>query len=309
MSSEDLRPEDLDPLTAPSWPITVQTSPLDPQLVKPADGENLLQRTIPAPPDVDQILSGEYTGWVPIIRAGESMEAAKLRAEAAIDRIENDVVTENTSSQLVVDTAEGPRTTSEVLGSIGPERVVAAPVAPQVNTKSRIDYFVPDPDAVDSPADALELARQRIAQMREGLQKSVSNVTKSFDHPFFKPESQPINNPPVVHTRVLPVETETVEEKTEVQESLAQHISTEKITEEPITHYRVREQLVDEELNPKPQFSTDQIQVQDHSLELVIMRDEIKDLRARLDASQKLIEDLMHRITNLAELALKGRQN
>jgi hypothetical protein len=43
----------------------------------------------------------------------------------------------------------------------------------------------------------------------------------------------------------------------------------------------------------------------DHSLELMIMRDEIKDLRNRLDASQKLIEELMHRLANLAELALK----
>ena len=47
----------------------------------------------------------------------------------------------------------------------------------------------------------------------------------------------------------------------------------------------------------------------DTSLELMIMRDEIKDLRTRLDASQKLIEDLMHRLTNLTELALKSRQN
>ena len=37
------------------------------------------------------------------------------------------------------------------------------------------------------------------------------------------------------------------------------------------------------------------------------MRDEIKDLRDRLDASQKLIETLMERLANLAELALTRR--
>jgi hypothetical protein len=35
------------------------------------------------------------------------------------------------------------------------------------------------------------------------------------------------------------------------------------------------------------------------------MRDEIKDLRDRLDSSQKLIEQLMVRLADLAELALK----
>jgi len=39
----------------------------------------------------------------------------------------------------------------------------------------------------------------------------------------------------------------------------------------------------------------------------VIMRDEIKDLRDRLDSSQKLIENLMVRLADLAELALKRR--
>jgi outer membrane biosynthesis protein TonB len=45
----------------------------------------------------------------------------------------------------------------------------------------------------------------------------------------------------------------------------------------------------------------------DHSLELVIMRDEIQDLRNRLDSSQKLVEEMMHKLANLAELALRSR--
>ena len=299
MSSEESRPEYIDPLTAPSWPITSGESPLDPQLAVSRDDQTIHHRTIPAPPDVDQILSGEYTGWVPIIRAGESLGDAQKRADATVNRIEQKLIDENTSTRMVVNTVDGPRTTSEVLGSIGPELVVTPPLNSNTTT-SRMDDFIPDPDLVSSPADALELARQRIAQMRESLQKNVANITKSFDHPIFQPAAQSINNPPISHTRVMPP----------VREQVPQaEPKTPPVVEEPVTHYRVQEQSVEDELRPTPQFSVDEVQKQDHSLELVIMRDEIKDLRARLDASQKLIEDLMHRITNLAELALRGRQN
>jgi hypothetical protein len=56
-----------------------------------------------------------------------------------------------------------------------------------------------------------------------------------------------------------------------------------------------------------PTVIIDEAAEQTHSLELVIMRDEIKDLRDRLDSSQKLIENLMVRLADLAELALKRR--
>jgi hypothetical protein len=39
------------------------------------------------------------------------------------------------------------------------------------------------------------------------------------------------------------------------------------------------------------------------------MRDEIRDLRDRLDSSQKLVEDLMLRLANLTEIALQHRSN
>jgi hypothetical protein len=309
MSSDQSRPEKLDPLTAPTWPITVEASPLDPHMALARDENTIHHRTIPAPPDVDQILSGEYTGWVPIIRAGESLDDAQTRANLTVTKIEQQIVHENSLSQTQFNTSEGPRTTSEVLGSIGPEFVVTPPGTPQVATRSRVDYFIPDPDSVDSPADALEIARQRIAQMRESLQKSLTNVTKSFDHPIFKPENQPINQPPVTHTRVMPPQREEVKPAPTESQPIIQEPNTQSRVEEPVTHYRVQEQVVEDELRATPQFTVDEVAVKDHSLELVIMRDEIKDLRARLDASQKLIEDLMHRITNLAELALKGRQN
>jgi hypothetical protein len=56
-----------------------------------------------------------------------------------------------------------------------------------------------------------------------------------------------------------------------------------------------------------PTIIIDEAAEQTHSLELVIMRDEIKDLRDRLDSSQKLIENLMIRLADLAELALKRK--
>lgn len=293
MSSSEPRPEKVDPLTAPNWPITDKVSPLDPHSTSIQGDQSIHHRVIPAPPDVDQILSGEYTGWVPIIRPGESLSDAQVRA----DELSNRQTRENANSRLVVDTTDGPKTSSEVLGGIGPQQQVIRP---------RRTDFIPDPDIVSSPADALEIARQRIAQMRENLQKNVANITKSFEHPIFQPAAQPINNPPVSHTRVAPP---VQEEVPQAAPSVPPVTQSAPIIEEPVTHYRIQEQTLEEELRPTPQFSVDQVQTQDHSLELVIMRDEIKDLRTRLDASQKLIEDLMHRITNLAELALRGRQN
>ena len=56
-----------------------------------------------------------------------------------------------------------------------------------------------------------------------------------------------------------------------------------------------------------PTIIIDEAAEKTHSLELVIMRDEIKDLRDRLDSSQKLIENLMVRLADLAELALKRK--
>jgi hypothetical protein len=37
------------------------------------------------------------------------------------------------------------------------------------------------------------------------------------------------------------------------------------------------------------------------------MRDAIQALRNRLDASQNLVEEMMHKLSNLAELALRSR--
>jgi hypothetical protein len=46
---------------------------------------------------------------------------------------------------------------------------------------------------------------------------------------------------------------------------------------------------------------------QSASVELMIMRDEVQHLREQLDASQKLIHDMMIRFANLAELAILNK--
>jgi hypothetical protein len=81
----------------------------------------------------------------------------------------------------------------------------------------------------------------------------------------------------------------------EIVEEILEEVKPEPVREAP----RVTE--------PITQVAEQAPQKEDHSLELVIMRDEIKDLRDRLDASQKLIETLMERLANLAELALTRR--
>ena len=56
-----------DPLTAPSWPTgAVDDSVLDPHTTEqlPDDDAMRTRRSVPKPPDVDQILRGEYTDAV-----------------------------------------------------------------------------------------------------------------------------------------------------------------------------------------------------------------------------------------------------
>jgi hypothetical protein len=47
----------------------------------PIDEDTMIRRRPPLPPDADEIIRGEYTGWVPLIKPGESLEEAKAREE------------------------------------------------------------------------------------------------------------------------------------------------------------------------------------------------------------------------------------
>lgn len=168
--------------------------------------------------------------------------------------------------------------------------------------------IVADPDTITSPADALDQARKRIAAMRASLQLNLNQVAQSFNHPIFtaaSEESQIDRSDSSVETEV-PSETLVAQTETVVIDPVEEEISQ---TEISIDEVSVPQLTADRVFIPTVTQQQPESQVaqpnSEHSLELMIMRDEIKDLRERLDASQKLIEELMHRLANLAELALR----
>ena len=86
-SVNDARSEKWDPLTAPVWDLSDVDEPtLAPPIEQfmPIDEDTIIRRRPPLPPDADEIIRGEYTGWVPLIKPGESLEEAKAR-EAKLD--------------------------------------------------------------------------------------------------------------------------------------------------------------------------------------------------------------------------------
>lgn len=169
--------------------------------------------------------------------------------------------------------------------------------------------IVEDPDEVVSPAQALEEARRRIAAMRASLQVNLNQVATSFEHPIFTVQENEQSNQHTVEveTEHQALTVDTQEKRSEVQQTSFESEQTPSENFQTAAQHRTAPQThiyipIETQLQPEPE---QQVAQQDHSLELMIMRDEIKDLRDRLDASQKLIEDLMHRLANLAELALK----
>ena len=182
--------------------------------------------------------------------------------------------------------------------------------------------IVPDPDFVVSPAEALEEARRRIAQMRASLQTNINRVSQSFDHPIFAPIEVSVQEaPPFIPVTQTEVPAAVVEEP----ESFDSLFETDAVVEPPAPQptfapsSAMYQESVRTETREEPRVYTqstqqasptiiiDEAAEKTHSLELVIMRDEIKDLRDRLDSSQKLIENLMVRLADLAELALKRK--
>ena len=161
-----------DPLTAPSWPDDDKVSNvLDPSAdFASIEDTQSIRPVAPRPPDVDQILRGEYTGWVPIIKAGESLDQAQKRATV--------IPSEETSNDASVDvlTDSTPRV---VMQPAKPS--LGYPIAPayQVARASDSMWFsvVDDPETSLSPALALEEARMRIAKMRENLTSSMPHST------------------------------------------------------------------------------------------------------------------------------------
>ena len=326
-SVNDARSEKWDPLTAPVWDLSDVDEPtLAPPIEQfmPIDEDTIIRRRPPLPPDADEIIRGEYTGWVPLIKPGESLEEAKAREaklDSGISQIVQNVDLDSWAPVEVVATDESDFISPKDLSSDS-VRTVREPVV-EVRPYAFPSEIVPDPDFVVSPAEALEEARRRIAQMRASLQTNINRVSQSFDHPIFAPIEVSVQEAPpfipVAQTEV-PVaavveepksfdslfETDAVVEPPAPQPNFAPSSATyqESVRTETREEPRVYTQSTQQ---ASPTIIIDEAAEQTHSLELVIMRDEIKDLRDRLDSSQKLIENLMVRLADLAELALKRK--
>ncbi len=315
--------DEFDPLTAPVWvPEDEVDAVLAPELpaFMPIDEDTMIRRRAPQPPDVDEIINGEYTGWVPLIKSGESLADAKRREEERLAAIDSE---EDWEPIEVIASVE-----TQVAEFVIPDDIASDPVtevrSPTVEVRGFMfpNDIVADPDYVVSPAEALEEARRRIAQMRASLQTNLNRVSESFEHPIFTPEvsvqhappfvpaAEPVLPEPVAPAKSEPVEAQPVsradafdeifetEEAPQAAPVVTETRTREEVREEPRVYTQSTQQT-------SPTIIIDEAAEQTHSLELVIMRDEIKDLRDRLDSSQKLIEQLMVRLADLAELALK----
>jgi hypothetical protein len=343
-SVNDARSEKWDPLTAPVWDLSDVDEPtLAPPIDQfmPIDEDTIIRRRPPLPPDADEIIRGEYTGWVPLIKSGETLDQATAREENRVSSFEAALPNVDTNAWAPIEVVA-----SDEFEFIAPDDLasdvpmtVREPVV-EVRPYEFPTEIVPDPDFVVSPAEALEEARRRIAQMRASLQTNINRVSQSFEHPIFAPievsvqEAPPFtpvaqNETPIV---VVPDSSPTpVAEVTEEPNSFESLFETDAVVEQSVAPESVftqsstqqqqapRTESVKTETREEPRVFTqstqqssptiiiDEAADQSHSLELVIMRDEIKDLRDRLDSSQKLIENLMVRLADLAELALKRK--
>jgi hypothetical protein len=347
-SVNDARSENWDPLTAPVWDISEVDEPtLAPPIDQfmPIDEDTMIRRRPPLPPDADEIIRGEYTGWVPLIKSGETLDQAKAREENRVSSFEASVpnVDANAWAPIeVVASDESEFIAPDDIASDVP-MTVREPVV-EVRPYDFPTEIVPDPDFVVSPAEALEEARRRIAQMRASLQTNINRVSQSFEHPIFAPVEVSVQEaPPFIPaaqteapTVVVPEPSPTpVTEVIEEPKSFESLFETDVVVEQPVVpepspepvftqsttqqQQAPRAESVMTETREEPRVFTqstqqssptiiiDEAADQSHSLELVIMRDEIKDLRDRLDSSQKLIENLMVRLADLAELALKRK--
>lgn len=333
MSTDDLgndaRSENLDPLTAPVWKLSDVDEPtLAPPIEQfmPLDEDTIIRRRPPLPPDADEIIRGEYTGWVPLIKPGESLDQAKAREENQASSVSGSISNVDVSaweSIEVVDTVEPAfKSPHDLASDVG--ATVREPVV-EVRPFNFPTEIVPDPDFVVSPAEALEEARRRIAQMRASLQTNINRVSQSFEHPLFTPVEVSVQEAPPFVSAQATNEPKTYESLFETdadsvvqppvtpttQPMFAQSTATQQDSqrvESVATEVREESRIFTQSTQQaSPTFIIDEAADQTHSLELVIMRDEIKDLRDRLDSSQKLIENLMVRLADLAELALKRR--
>jgi len=326
-SVNDARSEKLDPLTAPTWDLNDIDEPtLAPPLEEfmPIDEDTIIRRRPLLPPDADEIIRGEYTGWVPLIKSGESLEEAKAREENRVSSFEAAIPNVDVGAWAPIEVLDSDSFEFNAPDDIASDAAttVREPIV-EVRPYSFPNEIVPDPDFVVSPAEALEEARRRIAQMRASLQTNINRVSQSFEHPIFTPVEVSVQEaPPFVSVPQVEVPDASANEEPNSFESLFETEVKTVITPPVVPAPQQESQRVESvitEVREEPRVFTqstqqtsptiiiDEAANQTHSLELVIMRDEVKDLRDRLDSSQKLIENLMVRLADLAELALKRK--
>ena len=326
-SVNDARSEKWDPLTAPVWDLSDADEPtLAPPIEQfmPVDEDTIIRRRPPLPPDADEIIRGEYTGWVPLIKSGETFDQAKAREENRVSSFETVIPNVDANAWAPIEVVASDESEFVAPDDLASDvsSSVREPVV-EVRPYSFPSEIVPDPDFVVSPAEALEEARRRIAQMRASLQTNINRVSQSFDHPIFAPIEVSVQEaPPFIPVTQTEVPAAAVVEEPKSFDSL---FETDAVVEPPAPQPNfppssaTYQESVRTETREEPRVYTqstqqasptiiiDEAAEQTHSLELVIMRDEIKDLRDRLDSSQKLIETLMVRLADLAELALKRK--
>ena len=290
MSDDDsfnaARFRDLDPSTSSDWKLADKVDSargLDVEEIISSKEDTMIRRRPLPPPDADEIIRGEYTGWVPLIKPGETLADAKAREEKLalyLNPVEQDT---NYMSEF----------SAPVVGFM-PANFPTAIVA--------------DPESVRSPMEALEEARRRIAQMRSSLQTNINRAPQNFAVPIFTEQIEEVElnevsdlpaDEPQISSQTFEslFETTPTSERDWPQEPEPAQIQ---VHEESQVYTQTTQQA-------SPTVIIDEAADKTQSLELVIMRDEIKNLRDRLDTSDKLIENLMVRLADIAELAIKHR--
>lgn len=294
------RSRDVDPLTSSDWKLADKVDSdwaSDVEEIISSKEDTMIRRRPLPPPDADEIIRGEYTGWVPLIKPGETLADAKAREEKLalyLNPIEQDTNYMGEFS-APIDFA------SESVSQIGKPIIDFIPT----NFPTAI---VADPESVVSPTEALEEARRRIAQMRSSLQTNISRAPQNFAVPIplqqiEEVELKEISDLPVNEPQITSQTFESLFETTPTSEWGWQQ------EPEPVQIQVHEESQVYTQTTQQssPTVIIDEAADKTQSLELVIMRDEIKNLRDRLDSSDKLIENLMVRLADIAELAIKHR--
>ena len=294
------RSRDLDPLTSPDWKLADKVDSArvsDVEEIMLSKEDTMIRRRPLPPPDADEIIRGEYTGWVPLIKPGETLADAKAREEKLalyLNPVKQDTNYMSEFSAPVDFASESVSRTGKPIVDFVPANFPNAIVA--------------DPESVLSPTEALEEARRRIAQMRSSLQTNINRAPQNFAVPIFTEQIEEVElkevsdlpaDEPQISSQTFEslFETTPTSERDWPQEPEPAQIQ---VHEESQVYTQTTQQA-------SPTVIIDEAADKTQSLELVIMRDEIKNLRDRLDTSDKLIENLMVRLADIAELAIKHR--